>query len=346
MEIRSIISAAISACIAFTGCSPIKTAKGVKDFAMREVSRVSLPSNSEIESSTLDISNKAFESILEENADSLHELFCPALKNEIGNEQIKQLFELISGKIVSHDDADRYGLGVHYQTDFRSQAVVRYDFANIKTDTSDTYSLSVVQCAETGQNGDLTGIHCISLYKGDMFKDGTKICDIGRVIEKYTPQKAPEKLQEIDEQGIVSSVLNEYYASNVLYYYNHDDKEAFVELFRKDYRETAAKTYDELKNFIDGRMVSYSCMHTEKDGGQYVYDHYESRSGCIEIYDIVDEKGEMYEIDMKVCYLDDKSPEKIGMNYFAVRHIEKEVDNDFKHQVISEIVIGNEKEEE
>ena len=84
--------------------------------------------------------------------------------------------------------------------------------------------------------------------------------------------------------------------------------------------ELKAKISDVFQ-FIGGSATGYSTAYEGFATKQVNYGTIEMMIDEMIIYDVIGADGNVYQIEYEMTYFDDDSPEKIGINYFAVNRV-------------------------
>ena len=282
------------------------------------------PSSRELMQNAYDMSKKAADAVIDNDANTIESLFC---HNTSDSDQIEELLLKTDGIFTKYDDVADANLMVHFISNTPDYAIYRSDYSN-----SD-YTIRVVSCARSIFDKNDVGVQCISFYKGDSL-----VARAGRVIEWYTEKAVPNKMINVNINQIDSAEAQRDYDRNVLYYLNTKDKVGFACLFLENMRDEVGNSFDDIVNFIGSDIVSYSRIDAPGGGSEWERDHWNYMEAETTIYDIVTSDGDMFEISMNTIFVD--APKHEGITYFEIRKVEPAVNDIFEHDVIDCFVIG------
>lgn len=291
------------------------------------------PSSDELDTRTETLYEQTTQAILNKDNSKLYELFCAENQTSETTDEINEFLTSIGEDITSFGEHNLHKMPIHFVYDSTDYAIKQITSNDVLTAEENVYTLNIVMCVNAKDNKDYVGLQYISLCK-----DKNKICEIGTIIENYTPNEIPKKYKEIDTDQLLSAEIQEEYISNMLYFLNKKDKDGFVSLFSEDLKDTAENKFEEITTLIDGKMKTYSDIDTGAGaGGNYKYDHWEVMDNDVTVYDILADNGNMYEISVSANFINLKEPDEEGIRYFSIRLVENQINGDLEHDVIQEI---------
>ena len=284
------------------------------------------PSIRELRQDAYDMSQKAVEAVINQDANTLESLFC---QNTSDSDQIEDFLSKTDGNFKKYDHVIDANMPVHFIYDSADYAIYRNEYSN-----SD-YTIRIVSCARSVFDKNDKGVQYLSFYQGDSL-----VASAGCVIERYKENAVPNKLIKVNMNQLDSIEAQRDYDRNVLYYLNKQDQDGFVSLFSNTMKDEAENNFDDIVNFIGSDIVSYSAIDAPGGGSKWEKDHWNYMKERTAIYDIVTSDGDMFEISMNTIFVDYDHPKNEGITYFEIRKVEPEANDLLEHDVIECFVIG------
>ena len=225
--------------------------------------------------------------------------------------------------------------------DYTNNYTAGWSIEDVVTDKGTVYDIDMRICFAYKQNEDNVGIMDIAVVQrdDDYEKEDSKV-RIGEFIECLSPCKLPSEYTEIPDREAFSLSVREAYADNMLCALGKGDSEWLYGQFRNSMKndELKAKVSDVFQ-FIGGSATGYSSVYNQFATKRVNYGTIEQMTDEMIIYDVIGANGNVYQIEYKITYFDDDSPEKIGINYFAVNRVGG-YDSSFDHIILDSIKIG------
>lgn len=178
------------------------------------------------------------------------------------------------------------------------------------------------------------------VQRDDDYENEDSKVRIGEFIECLSPCKLPSEYTEIPDREAFSLSVREAYSDNMLCALGKGDSEWLYGQFRNSMKndELKAKVSDAFQ-FIGGSATGYSSVNNPFATKRVNYGTIEQMTDKMIIYDVIGADGNVYQIEYEMTYFDDDSPEKIGINYFAVSRVGG-YDSSFDHIILDSIKIG------
>ncbi|MBQ7943967.1 MAG: DUF5104 domain-containing protein [Lachnospiraceae bacterium] len=279
---------------------------------------------------------------------TVKELFCDRVQATHDlDAELQALFSFLGGKIISYGEinAELNHGKLHFIYDSSSNLMNVNIIKDVKLDSEKTYNIFIRHYLNLHDesNADLIGIHDIRVIPTQEYKEDSKTEDIGRVgefFETIVPQEMPNEYMQIDERSL-SYKYRKITSGNILKALQERNASILYELFAKEVQNE--QLYSEIENavtFIDGEMISYSCIDggsASKSSRDGYYTKYAER---VTIYDIMTDTGAMYEISYYAYHICKDSPEKQGVHTITIKHVKPQIIDDV-HEIISQIVLEN-----
>ena len=289
------------------------------------------PSGRELSEKAEQQLDEALDAVMKKDADKLKGMFSA---NTVNESRIKELIAGIDGDCVSGTKKG-YAGRAHFVTEVTDYNLYDKGIKKLKTSTGAVYTVRAVCCVVSKYDEKDIGIQYVSLYDGDKL-----IKEAGKLIERYDPRKLPEKAFKEDLNKVDSMSAKQEYIQNFLLYLNKGDSKGYEGKFRASVRNNAKEKFDEIRSFI-GEIDSYSYIDvSDSSGGSWNKDHWERMSGDAAVYDILNTKGERFEIFFYIVFIDTANYTSEGINYIEIRKVENDMCDTFEHKVIDQITIG------
>ena len=279
--------------------------------------------------------DEALDAVMKKDADKLKGMFSA---NTVNESQIKELIAGIDGDCVSGDKKGYVGRA-HFVTNTPDYNLHAKEIKELKTSTGAVYTVRAVCAVVSKYDEKDIGIQYVSLYEGEKL-----IKEAGKIIEQYDPRKLPEKAVKENLNKVDSTSAKQEYIQNFLLYLNNGDAKGYEGKFKASIRNDAKDKFDAIRSFI-GEIDSYSYIDvSDSSGGSWNKDHWERMSGDSAVYDILNKKGERFEISFYIVFINTDNDTSEGINYIEIRKVENDINDMFEHEVIDKITIGQKPE--
>jgi len=290
------------------------------------------------------IGQSVYKTLVSRDSQALEILFCNKIKDTHDIlSQIEQVFEFINGNVVFHEGISVSTHSYHFQNS-DTDLIRRSSIENLRTDTDNIYRV-VIHYNPGFSDSDYIGLHRISVTQQNV-KDGETF-QIGDLQCFYEPIEIISEYVQIEESWRDRPLLNQgqyrgAVATNILVALNNRDTDALYNMFAPDWR--GDKLFSEINTALDlinGNLLTYSSMKAGSRSGHSTNTYLH---GGREIYDIISDTGEMYEVIYHSSFVNKNNLSEEGVNYIIVRLVNPIAcyEDGFGHDVFDEVtIIGN-----